>query len=174
MQSIADHVAELLKLLLVVSHKSRLQRLAHHDASILQGKRSKAWRNIRLAKHRRLRHSTFLLQNRRHGSNLLYNLNLELLLLLLAVVLVLLFFLFRLLDFHLYLLLESDRYGCNLITACSHVFLRMFYGTTEKYSVDNQCAIHTPWSEATAKYNDVHNDDIFTSVRDNELYLKAL
>lgn len=85
LQSIADHVAELLELLLVISHKSRLQRLAHHDASILQGKRSKARRNIRLAKHRRLRHSTFLLQNRRHGSNLLYNLNLELLLLLLTI-----------------------------------------------------------------------------------------
>ena len=36
LQSIADHVAKILELLLVVSHKSRLQRLAHHDASILQ------------------------------------------------------------------------------------------------------------------------------------------
>ena len=41
LQSIADHVAKFLELLLVISHKSRFQRLAHHDASILQGKRSK-------------------------------------------------------------------------------------------------------------------------------------
>ena len=85
LQSIADHVAELLELLLVVSHKSRLQRLAHHDASVLQCKRTKARRDIGLAKHRLIRNTSLLLHNRRHGSNLLYNLNLELLLLLLTI-----------------------------------------------------------------------------------------
>lgn len=80
LQSLVDHLAELLEMLLVISYKSRLQRLAHHDTSILQGKRSKARRNIGLAKHRLLGNSSFLLHHRRHGSNLLYSLNLELLL----------------------------------------------------------------------------------------------
>lgn len=40
------------------------------------------------------------------------------------------------------------------------VIFRMLYCAADNYSVDNHCAIHTPWSEATAKYMNIHNDNI--------------